>query len=300
MIKVIAADMDGTLLGKNHLVSKKTEEAVIKACEKGFRFMVVTGRNFISAAQALDLTKITCDYIVSSGAQIRDNERKIRKTIYFPEEECDKLYDQVRDLPVGIMFCSEMENYMLGTREEVEEGILNYIKYFYSDPSKIDLKNSEVFKMMWEKTRIFSTYEEMIQKGSKITKVFLVSDDLDLLGEIKKDIEQKKILAVSSSLKYNLEVTDISAQKGPILKEYIEALGYKMDEVMVLGDSMNDMSMMEMDFGATVAMANADDEIKKVAKYETKSNDEDGVAYIINKMLKMYDMDEKGGKKCQL
>ena len=291
MIKVIAADMDGTLLGKNHLVSKNTEEAVKKAHEKGFRFMVVTGRNFISAIQALDLTDIVCDYIVSSGAQIRDEKRNIIKTIYFPKEECFNLYHKLKNKPVGIMFCSEMENYMIGTREEVEDGILNYIKYFYSDPDKIDLKNTDIFRMMWDKTRIFSSYEEMINKGSKITKVFLVSDHLDLLDSIKKEIEQNKILAVSSSLKYNLEVTDIRAEKGPILKEYIESLGYSMNEVMVLGDSLNDMSMMNMDFGATVAMANADDRIKKVAKYETKSNEEDGVAYVINKMLKIYNMD---------
>ena len=54
-----------------------------------------------------------------------------------------------------------------------------------------------------------------------------------------------------------MEITDARAQKGPILKEYIESLGYTMDEVMVLGDSLNDYSMMSMDFGATVAMGNA-------------------------------------------
>ena len=55
-------------------------------------------------------------------------------------------------------------------------------------------------------------------------------------------------------------------KKGPILKEYIESLGYTMDEVMVLGDSLNDYSMMSMDFGATVAMGNAVSELKKSGK----------------------------------
>ena len=62
-----------------------------------------------------------------------------------------------------------------------------------------------------------------------------------------------------------------------------------MDEVMVLGDSLNDLSMMEMDFGATIAMENADEEIKAVAKYITKSNEEDGVAYVIDEMIKLYE-----------
>ena len=292
MIKVIAADMDGTLLGSNHLISKKTQEVIMQACDKGYRFMVVTGRNFISALQALELTPIKCDYIVSSGAQIRDCHKKIIETIILPEEECEYLYRKIKKYNIGMMFCSEMENYMLGTWEEVDEGILNYIKYFHDTSSKEELKKSPLYKLMWDKTKVFSSYEEMKSKGKPITKFFLVSEDINLLEEIKKEIEQNKILAVSSSFKYNLEVTAYDAQKGPVLKKYIESLGYTMDEVMVFGDSMNDYSMMEMDFGATVAMANADEEIKRIAKYETKSNEEDGVAYAILEMLKIYDKKE--------
>lgn len=69
-----------------------------------------------------------------------------------------------------------------------------------------------------------------------------------------------------------------------MLKEYIESLGYSMDEVMVFGDSENDQSMMKMDF-VTVAMGNADEDIKRVSKYITKPNTEDGVAYAIEQML---------------
>ena len=78
----------------------------------------------------------------------------------------------------------------------------------------------------------------------------------------------------------------MKAQKGPVLKEYIESLGYTMDEVMALGDSLNDYSMLSMDFGATVAMENAVPEIRRVAKYTTKSNVEFGVAYAIRELLK--------------
>ena len=58
-----------------------------------------------------------------------------------------------------------------------------------------------------------------------------------------------------------------------------------MYEVMVLGDSLNDYSMISMDFGATVAMGNAVPEIKEAAKYITKSNNEFGVAYAIDQVL---------------
>ena len=108
---------------------------------------------------------------------------------------------------------------------------------------------------------------------------------MEIFYIIKVELEENGNLAVSSSFKNNLEVTDIRAQKGPILKEYIESMGYTMDEVMVLGDSLNDYSMLSMDFGATVAMENADSKLKRVAKYTTKSNVNGGVAYAIEKLL---------------
>ena len=291
MIKVIASDMDGTLLNNNHVFSEKTIQSIKKACEKGIRFMVVTGRNYVSAMEALDNTGLICDYILSSGAEIRDPKREVKRSIVLSFDECEYLYEKLKKYGIGIMFCSEEKNYVIGTFEEADEGILNYIKYFHETKDKDELRKSYLYKVMWAKTKELPDYNALRKNNVPITKMFLVDDDVELLQKIKAELEENGNLAVSSSFKNNLEVTDIKAQKGPILKEYVESLGYTMDEVMVLGDSLNDYSMLEMDFGATIAMANADEEIKKVAKYMTKSNEEDGVAYVIDEMLKMYGME---------
>ena len=288
MIKVIASDMDGTLLNNNHVFSEKTVESIKKACEKGIRFMVVTGRNYVSALEPLSKTDLVCDYILSSGAEIRNPEREVKMSITLTIDQCEFLYKKLKEYSIGVMFCSEEKNFILGTYEEADNGILDYIKYFHETKDREELKKSPLYEMMWSKTKNLPDFEALREIGIPITKMFLVSDYVEQLKEIKQQLEERGDLAVSSSFKYNLEVTDIRAQKGPILKEYIESLGYTMDEVMVLGDSLNDYSMMEMDFGATIAMANADEEIKKVAKYMTKSNEEDGVAYVIDEMLKMY------------
>ena len=128
--------------------------------------------------------------------------------------------------------------------------------------------------------------DELEAAKAPIYKLFLYSEDKEMLDELKLRLEKNKDIAVASSFPTNLEITDVKAQKGPVLKEYIESLGYTMDEVMVLGDSLNDLSMIEMNFGATVAMANADPEVKSAAKYITKSNAEFGVAYAIEELLK--------------
>ena len=288
MIKVIASDMDGTLLNNNHVFSEKTIESIKKACEKGIRFMVVTGRNYVSALEVLEKTDLECDYILSSGAEIRNPQREVLKSIALSFDQCEYLYEKLKKYSLGIMFCSEEKNYIIGTFEEADLGILNYIKYFHDTKDMEELRKTYLYEMMWSKTKELPDYEALRKNNVPITKMFLVSDDTKLLQKIKKELEENGNIAVSSSFKNNLEVTDIKAQKGPILKDYIESLGYRMDEVMVLGDSLNDYSMLEMDFGATIAMGNADEEIKKIAKYITKSNEEDGVAYVIDEMLKMY------------
>ena len=108
---------------------------------------------------------------------------------------------------------------------------------------------------------------------------------MELLGKLSDELRENPAIAVASSFVYNQEITAVEAQKGPVLKEYIESLGYTMDEVMVLGDSLNDYSMISMDFGVTVAMENAVPEIKRAAKYITKNNNEFGVAYAIDQVL---------------
>ena len=291
MIKVIASDMDGTLLNNNHVFSEKTVQSLKRACEKGIRFMVVTGRNYVSALEPLSKTDLVCDYILSSGAEIRDQDRNVKMSIALSMDQCQYLYEKLKAYSIGIMFCSEEKNYVIGTFEEADNGILDYIKYFHETKDREELKKSPLYEMMWAKTKNLPDFQSLKEMNVAITKMFLVSDYVDQLQDIKQQLETRGDVAVSSSFKYNIEVTDIRAQKGPILKQYIESLGYTMDEVMVLGDSLNDYSMLEMDFGATIAMSNADEEIKKVVKYMTKSNEEDGVAYVIDEMLKMYGMD---------
>lgn len=289
MIKVIASDMDGTLLNDDHVFSEKTIQSIKKACEKGFRFMVVTGRNFVSAMQPLKDTGLVCDYIVSSGAVIRNPQQEVIESIDMGFDECEYLYQKLKEYPLGILFCSEEMNHILGTHDEVDECILDYVNFFHETTNREELRKTKTYQQMWERTKEFPDYAALRENNVPIGKMFLFSEDVKMLQKIKKELDQNENLAVSSSLKTNLEVTHIKAQKGPVLKRYIESLGYTMDEVMVLGDSLNDLSMMEMDFGATIAMENADEEIKAVAKYITKSNEDDGVAYVIDEMMKLYE-----------
>lgn len=285
MIKVIASDMDGTLLGDDHKPAPETLAAVQRACDSGIRFMIATGRNFPGAMAELKECGLVCDYIVSSGAEVRNPRQQVVAVHPISMELCRTIYEEIKEYPISVTFCTDGNDYKIGTPEEIEESLMLQMHLFFSDLPREELVQTETYQRIIRSTKTVSDMDELEAAKVPIYKLFLYSEDKGMLGELKQRLEQNKEIAVASSFPTNLEITDVKAQKGPVLKEYIESLGYTMDEVMALGDSLNDLSMIEMDFGVTVAMANAEPEVKDAAKYITKSNTEFGVAYAIDRLL---------------
>lgn len=287
MIKVIASDMDGTLLGESHRLDEETLAAIHKAQAAGIRFMLATGRNYEGAINALGEldSRLTCDYIVGSGAEVRNPQREIISQTAIDDELCKELYEKLKKYPIAVIFCTNEGDFQIGTPEEIEESTIVHLELFYVNMTRDEILKSDNYRRLKENTHILSDYARLQELNIPVFKLFIFAKDMELLGRIKEELVADGRIAVASSFPTNLEITDVRAQKGPVLKEYIESLGYTMDEVMAFGDSLNDYSMLSMDFGATVAMENADPEIKAVAKYMTKSNTESGVAYAIEKLL---------------
>lgn len=290
MIKVIATDMDGTLLGDSHRLDEVTLNAIHHAQAAGIRFMLATGRNYDGAVNALGelAPQLTCDYLVGSGAEVRNPEKEIVSRKIMDYDLCREVYEIIKKYPVAMIFCTDGCDYQIGTPEEVEEGMMLHLELFYENLSREEIIKSGSYKRLKAKTRMLSNFDELVENQIPVFKFYIFSKDVPMLEEMKRELIVDPRIAVASSFSTNLEITDVRAQKGPVLKEYIESLGYTMDEVMVFGDSLNDLSMLEMDFGATIAMENGDQEVKDVAKYITKPNNEYGVAYTIEKLLESY------------
>ncbi|MCD7892639.1 MAG: HAD-IIB family hydrolase [Erysipelotrichaceae bacterium] len=102
--------------------------------------------------------------------------------------------------------------------------------------------------------------------------------------KIKDDLKDIDDIYVSSSFRNNIEVTDIDATKGAIIKLVAKKLNIKENEVMVIGDGLNDLTMFEM-FDNSVAVENSEEIIKKLAKYHVASVDNDGVGEAIEKYV---------------
>ena len=107
MIKVIASDMDGTLLGDDHKPAPETLAAVRRACDAGIRFMIATGRNFPGAMAELKDAGLICDYIVGSGAEVRDPRQQVVAVHPISMELCRAIYEELKDYPISVTFCTD-------------------------------------------------------------------------------------------------------------------------------------------------------------------------------------------------
>ena len=285
MIKVIAADMDGTLLNPEHTMSEYTYQTILAAQRTGYRFMIATGRDFPGAMGALADFDLTCDYITGSGAEIRSEKGEILKSVRMDSRYFKEIYQCADKFQGAVRFCAAGTDYFVGEPETVERQVLEESRLFLGEGTDEELKSMKIYRQMVERIRCVKNVEEIIRKEIPVHKIFIAVKDGDTAHKVREEMKKFPHLAVASSFFNNIELTDEEAQKGTAISRYAESLGYQKDEVMVLGDSLNDLSMFQEGFGATVAMENADEVIKEHAQYITKSNREDGAAYAIRLMM---------------
>lgn len=281
MIKVIAADMDGTLLNPEHTLSDDTYNAILEAQKAGYRFMIATGRDYPGAMGALEKFALHCDFITGSGAEIRDPDGKMLQTIEMEQEYFKAIYDCAVQYGGSVRFCSGGTDYLIGDPEHVEEQMIEESRLFLGDGTDDEIREMELFQQLLSRIRCMETVEEVIREKVPVYKIFITAPDGKKAKEIWKAMETFPHLAIASSFFNNVELTHEDAQKGTAIAKYITELGYRKEEVCVIGDSLNDESMFREGFGASVAMGNAEPIIQKLAGYITKSNEKDGAAMAI-------------------
>lgn len=284
MIKLIASDMDGTLLNNNHKIDKETADAIRKAEEAGIVFAISTGREYNSAKFFLGEQNIKCQCILMNGAEYRDEEGNIIEKIDIEEKNAMEIIDIMHKEKVSSRIFTNKGIYTTNTKEEALKEIVYRTISFnpeLTEEEAIEIAKSQHYFI---ELKYIEDLNEFMKGDIEIRKFVAFHNDLELINKIKKLIHEVGGVAVSSSFKDNIEVTNIKAQKGIILAKVAEKMGFERNEVLVIGDSFNDYSMFT-EFTESVAMGNAIPEIKEIAKYITDTNDNLGVAKAIYKIL---------------
>ncbi len=263
--KLIALDLDGTLKNTNNEITPQTKEALIKAQEMGIKIVLASGRptpGLRHEAKELDLEKYG-GYILSfNGARVVDV--KTKDTIYeqtLTIDEAKKAYDRAKEYGLA---CMTYEDDMIVTEDINDE-------YVNVESSINDIQKKKVSF----KTNLKNPIHKVLLTGKP-----------DYVGSIIDEFKQPfgDSLSIYRSAPFFIEIMAQGIDKAASLDRLVKILGMKQEEVMAFGDGYNDLSMIEY-AGMGIAMDNAVDGVKERANYITLSNNDDGIADALYKMI---------------
>ncbi|MBE6046915.1 MAG: HAD family phosphatase [Clostridium sp.] len=284
MIKIIASDMDGTLLNKKHKISDENLKAIKEAQDKGIHFAIATGRDYLDVKPVLEEYNLRCECIVSNGAEYRDCDGNIIETVNIDKKILRQIFNIMNKFGIKAQVFTSDGIYTPNTKEDALKGFAQMIQNFYKIESFEQCLESAKNDPRFGRLKYISECEDFYEGTIEVRKIFAFHKSVETINKARVEIEKIDGLAVSSSFVDNIEITNKDAQKGIILAKVADKMEIKKEEVMIMGDSFNDYSMFT-EFTETVAMENAIPEIKKIAKYITDTNDNDGVAKAIRKVL---------------
>lgn len=282
MIKLIASDLDGTLLDEPNRISKINLDAIEYAYQKGAKFCFSTGRDLQSVKDITYLLKHKPVLLLGNGSEVYDEDENLVIQNFFNNKYLEEVCEIMNKHDVPHMIFTTDGFYTTTNPVEVRRRFIERIG---------KIKNQEmahIFATNMDKPCNNLVQIEDIQEFAKTKKVLKVEGfhyNSKPVEDVKKVLEKFTELSHLSTGKNNVEVTNLTATKGLALKRYCEYANIKEDEVMVMGDSHNDLSMFEF-FKYSFAPENSIQEIKDYAYKVVKSCDEHGVSQAIYEFIK--------------
>ena len=285
MIKLIASDMDGTLLNHNHKIPKENVKLINFAKNQGIEFVVATGRAYYEALPALNEENINCDVISFNGGIVYDkNGNIISITPMLPKD----LYYTIEILKsFDISYQLYTKNTIYTT--SIETDINAYIDLIGSNGYEPDVEHLRAEAQQKLDVGYITEVENielyLNEKENPPIKIIAISNDISKLENATKLLSENTSISVTSSGANNIEIMHKDATKGEALKEIAKIYGINLENTVAIGDNLNDQAMLDI-VGYSVAMKNGNTILKEQAKYVTeKTNSEGGVADTIFKLI---------------
>lgn len=270
-IQIVAFDLDGTLLDSSKNISERNIRALARCAEKGIHVVPTTGRPMDGVPKRIQDLPGVRYAITTNGGAIVDLEagRQLMSRALSPEKAVELLqiakhYDVMAD------------PYIDG-RAVTEAHCLSQLPHYRLD---------EAMQAMVRDTRdvVPDVVEYVRQTGKYVEKINVFFANSDDRAALRSRLERESGIVITAALANNLELNHENATKGNGLMWLADYLGVDRSATLALGDGENDVSMIRM-AGVGVVMENAPDSVKQYADEITLTNDEDGVAAVIERLI---------------
>ncbi|MHB8157077.1 MAG: Cof-type HAD-IIB family hydrolase [Desulfocucumaceae bacterium] len=260
-IKLIAVDLDDTLLRNDLTISTRTKRAIAQAIESGASVTFATGRMFASALPFARELNLDLPLICYQGALVKYVDGRV-----------------VYHKPMALELARRVIDFLLPYKY--------HINLYIDDELRMERESPEGRRYAGISKVPVHFFERLHDAlSAEPTKILIIAKEQELdhlSGELEKSFAPQ--VNIMKSKPYFLEVADSGATKGKALADLARSLELDADQVMAIGDSWNDLDMLQY-AGVAVAMENAMPEVKAIAGHITSSNDADGVAEAIEKYV---------------
>lgn len=260
--KIISTDFDGTLLTSDKRVSSKNKNTLLKYKNQGYIIVGITARNLPSVKSKVDIEIF--DYVIlNNGGYVYDVKKEDGYYVKIIDRETiTKIVKHFKDICQGIDYISINKYYMFRNN-----GLLDH-RHFVQEVESFDEIFEPICRMniMANNMDDLESYKDYLDQNIKeIDSIIMCDTD---------DKTCRKWIAINPK----------GFNKFTGLKELCEKLNVDSSQVIFFGDSANDIEIIK-NVGLGVAMENALPEVKEIAKEVTLTNDDDGVAYFLEKVL---------------
>lgn len=262
MSYLVFSDLDGTLINDQNTVTKKTQQAIERLLLEGNLFVPVSARTPKSIKQVLRFLPQT-PVIAFNGAMIQDDKGRILKSS-----------------PIDIDTAQDVWAFVDTFYPEIAWNIYDGDRWLSKDRQHPMIKEEEC------KHHIKS--EEATPREVKALKTihkFLLMGESDLIPELEEELKKKyPKLSIMRSAPFLLEIVAPGIHKGDAVKFLADYYKIPIEQTIAFGDSFNDIEMLQA-VGHSFAMENAEEEVKKIVQHVTTSNNDDGIAIVLDKYL---------------
>lgn len=261
-VKLVLADVDGTLVTKDKVLTRRAVAAVRALHDRDIRFAVTSGRPPRGMAMLVEPLRLDGVIAGFNGGAYVNPDLSVVESKTLPEDVARRALEMIleRKLDAWVYTADEwLLRDMDAPHREREEWTVKF------------------------PPRVVKDFEEAIGKAAKIVGV---SDDLDRVARAEKDLQGELggKASAARSQPYYLDVTHPQANKGEVVRFLSQRFDVPAGSIMTLGDMPNDTSMFKVS-GSSVAMGQSSDEVKKAATYVTDSYEDEGFAKAIERYV---------------
>ncbi len=283
MIKLLAFDLDGTLLNENQEIDTETLSEI--KSHDDIKYMIVTGRNYGLTEGIVEKYDLNCDLILNNGHEFLSKDKSTHMVYGFAYEKLQKVAEILLKYDYHSSFHAGNGN----------KYTFHDIDSYYEEHLEMSsiVRNKDISELLQaplfnREAYTKSTYKISNLDDFKTLEIMKIdAKNLDKEASEKAVAELSKIegITLTTSFEAYLEICDSEMDKGKLLLQIAENYGIKPEEIAAFGDSNNDIEMI-MAVPHSFAMENGKSELKAVAKHITDTNDNQGVLKGIRKILK--------------